>query len=96
MHQWQHYLPLVYDALKQVNELRPPEEHVPEEPDVVLVGDQGLLDSLGLTVLILTLENQLREKTGEEVSLMHEADFGTLTKQFCTPRAIADFIAGKL
>ena len=92
----QHCLPLVYDALRRVNEIRPPEEHVPEEPDVVLVGDEGLLDSLALTTLILALENQLREKTGKDISLMQEADFDTLTEQFHTPRAIAELIAGKL
>ena len=54
----QHYLPLVYDALRRVNEIRPPEDPVPEEPDVLLVGDEGLLDSLALMTLILTLENR--------------------------------------
>jgi acyl carrier protein len=92
----QQYLSLVYDALRRVNEIRPPEEHVPEEPDVVLVGDDGLLDSLALTILILSLENRLREKTGEDVSLMQEADLDALSEQFRTPRAIAELIAGKL
>jgi hypothetical protein len=91
----QDYLLLVYDALRRVNQIRPPEEHVPEEPDVLLVGDEGLLDSLALTTLILTLENRLREKTGQDISLMQEADFNALTDQFRTPRAIAELIAGK-
>ena len=92
----QHCLPLVYDALRRVNELRVPEQRVPEEPDVVLVGDEGLLDSLALTTLILALENRLREKTGNDISLMQEADFDALAEQFKTPRAIAELIAGKL
>jgi hypothetical protein len=92
----QHYLPLIYDALRRVNEIRPPNERVPEEPDVVLVGEEGLLDSLALTTLILTLENKLSEKTGQDVSLMQDADFDTLTKQFRTPRTIAELIADML
>jgi acyl carrier protein len=92
----QDCLLLVYDALRRVNEIRSSEEHVPEEPDVVLVGDEGLLDSLALTTLILSLENRLREKTGEDVPLMQESDFDALTQQFRTPRAIAELIAGKL
>jgi hypothetical protein len=92
----QYCLPLVYDALRRVNEIRPLAEHVPEEPDVVLVGDDGLLDSLAVTTLILALENRLREKSGKDISLMQDADFDALTKQFRTPRAIAELIAGKL
>ena len=92
----QEYIPLVYDAIRRVNEMRPPEERVPEEPDVVLVGEEGLLDSLALTTLILALENRLHEKTGESIPLMQEGDFDTLVEQFRTPRAIAELIAGKL
>ena len=88
-------LSLVYDALRRVNEIRPPEAQVPKEPDVVLVGDEGLLDSLALMTLILTIENLLREQTGQEVPIMEEADFETLTMQFRTPRAIAELLAGK-
>jgi acyl carrier protein len=79
-----------------VNEIRPPNQRVPEEPDVVLVGEEGLLDSLALTTLILSLENKLSEKTGQDVSLMLETDFDTLSRQFRTPRAIAELIAEKL
>ncbi len=88
-------LSLVYDALRRVNEIRPPEAQVPEEPDVVLVGDKGLLDSMAITILIVTLENLLREKTGQEVPILQETDFETLTEQFRTPRVIAELIAGK-
>jgi hypothetical protein len=88
-------LSLVYDALRRVNEIRPPEAQVPEEPDVVLVGAKGLLDSMAITILIVTLENLLREKTGQEVPILQETDFETLTEQFRTPRLIAELIAGK-
>jgi len=92
----QRYLPLIYDALRRVNEMRPPNERVPEEPDVVLVGDEGLLDSLALTTLILNLESKLSEKIGQDVSLIQEGDFDSLTRQFRTPRAIAELIADML
>ena len=91
----QHFLPLVYEALRRVNDIRPPNEQVPEEPDVVLVGNEGLLDSLALTTLVLALENRLREKTGSDVSLIQEANFDTLTEKFRTPWTIAELIAEK-
>ena len=87
-------LSLVYEALRRVNQIRPPDAQVPEDPDVVLLGDKGLLDSMAVTVLIVTLENLLREKTGQEVSLLQDADFEVLTEQFRTPRVIAELIAG--
>jgi acyl carrier protein len=89
-------LPLVYHALGRVNALRLPEDQIPEVKEVVLVGDEGLLDSLALASLILALENQLLAKTGKDISLMAEADFDRLTEQFRTPQAIAEHIAGKL
>jgi hypothetical protein len=61
----------------------------------VLVGAKGLLDSMAITILIVTLENLLREKTGQEVPILQETDFEALTEQFRTPRVIAELIAGK-
>jgi hypothetical protein len=87
-------LSLVYEALRRVNQIRPPEAQVPEDPDVVLVGDKGLLDSMAVTVMIVALEDLVREKTGQEVSLLQEADFEVLTQRFRTPRVIAELIAG--
>jgi hypothetical protein len=89
-------LSLAYEALRRVNQIRPPESQVPEDPDVVLLGNKGLLDSMAVTVLIVTLENLLREKAGQEVSLLQEADFEVLTEQFHTPRVIASHIAGSI
>ena len=86
-------LRLVYDALRRVNETRSLDDQVPEEPDVMIVGEPGLLDSLALTTLILTIEDAVSEKIGKDVSLIQEAQFDTLTKQFRTPRAIAELIA---
>lgn len=68
---------------------------MPEEPDVVLVGDKGLLDSMAITILIVTLENLLREKTGKDVPILQETNFEALTEQFRTPQVIAELIAGK-
>jgi hypothetical protein len=92
----QPYLSLVYDALRTVNEIRPSESQVPEQPNVLLLGDSGLLDSLAFTILILTLEDRLRESAGKDVPLIQDVDFDTITKQFRTPRDIAELIAGKL
>jgi hypothetical protein len=50
---------------------------------------------MAIAMLIVTLENLLREKTGQEVPIMQEVDFEALTEQFRTPRLIAELIAGK-
>lgn len=89
-------LPLIYAALGQVNAIRPPDAQVPLEPGVVLAGEDGLLDSFALTTLILALEERVRDRTGQEISLLQEDDLDTLTRNFRTPSAIAAHIADKL
>jgi hypothetical protein len=92
----QDCLDIVFGAIRHVNEIRSSSDQIPEQPDVILVGDAGVLDSLMVTMLILSLESRILERTGESVSLMQEGDFDVLVDQFRTPLAIAELIAGKL
>ena len=85
-------LSLVYSAIQQVNEMRSPEEQIPATSDVKLVGDDGILDSLALTTLILALEEGLREETGTDISIIGEDSFDNLAGQFGTPSTIAELI----
>jgi acyl carrier protein len=87
-------LSLLYSALQTVNELRPPDDAIAQDPDIVLVGDDGVLDSLGITTLILSLENRLRD-AGRDVALLEGDDFESEMSRFRTPATIARLIVNK-
>ena len=61
----QDYLPLVYDALRRVNEIGLWRILCRRSPMCCCWGTRGCENLLALMTLILTLENRLREKTGK-------------------------------
>jgi hypothetical protein len=88
-------LQIVYRALEMVNELRPPEDALASEPDLVLVGDEGALDSLALTTLVLAIESRVADLTGREIVLLDDADFEEQMSAFRTPATLAELIVAK-
>ena len=89
------WLSLVYIALDEVNVMRPPNEQIPKSPNIRLAGDDGDLDSLGLTMLVLALEEQIRQKTGKVFSLVNDSSFSELGDTFSSPLNLAMFIKTK-
>jgi hypothetical protein len=85
-------LSVVYEALAAANELRAADDAVIPGPDVVLAGDDGVLDSLGLTTLILSIESRIHDITGREVSLLQGEDFEAQLERLRTPATIAGLI----
>jgi hypothetical protein len=85
-------LVLVYQAIDIVNGLRPAGEQLPKSPDVILTGDQGLLDSLALTTLVLSLERIVRESTGRDVDLLRDSGPDDELVMLRSPAALADMI----
>jgi hypothetical protein len=60
---------IVYEALDVVNELRPEAEQLTKSPDLLLFGEDGCLDSLALTTLVLSIERKVNEATGNDIDL---------------------------
>ena len=65
-------LEVVYSAIDELNELLPREQALVKSPDVVLVGSEGKLDSLGIVNLIVTLERKLEESLQVQLSLSED------------------------
>lgn len=61
---------LVSDAIDELNAGLEPERQVGKEQDVKLVGTDGVLDSLGLVNLCVTIEEMIEAGHGELVSVM--------------------------
>ena len=90
-------LELVYESLDSVNELLSDEEQIPKKSDIKLTGSDGLIDSLGLTSLILEIESNLKIKYGIDLDMMDSivSSEGFLA-DIETPLSIANLIEEKI
>jgi acyl carrier protein len=87
---------VIYAALDEVNEARPPRERVAKLPDVRLIGDGGALDSLALVNLMVSVEERVEREIGVAVSLADALAVPPDSSPFRTPAALADHLASRL
>jgi acyl carrier protein len=83
---------VITDALAELNRMLPPDKHIPLTPDVVLAGDGGRLDSLGLVNLILALETGVAEHFGVQISLSDERAMTQENSPFRNAQVLAEYI----
>jgi acyl carrier protein len=63
----------------------------PVDPDTVLIGPGGILDSIGLVTVVLDVESGLRER-GFPASLSADRALSARSSPFRTPSSFADFV----
>lgn len=83
---------LVFQAMDAVNELRDPANQLPKSLDVELFGQDGMLDSLAMTTLALSIERNIENRFGIEVDLLGNLVTAIDGTAPGTPAAIVDFI----
>lgn len=88
-------LRIVYQAIDVVNGQRPAAEKIPKSPDIVLTGDAGLLDSLGLVTLVLAVERTVNESAGVELDLAGNDAFTEDGSELQTPTSIARLVVSQ-
>jgi acyl carrier protein len=64
---------VLYACIDQANAMLPREAKLEKAPSTVLVGEGGVLDSLGLINLLVNLEEGLRSRFGLEHACLDEA-----------------------
>ena len=89
-------LEIVFQAIDVVNGLRLEDEQLPRDPEVILVGPDGALDSLALATLILSVETGVQEEAGVDIVILDNIEFGDDLERIRTPEAIAKMIVGLL
>ncbi len=72
------------------------ESRISKEPGTKLVGENAVLDSLGLVNFILTLESELKENFASEISLTDENIISDQDGPFQSIDNLADYIVNKL
>jgi hypothetical protein len=88
-------LEVVYEAIREVNTFRSPSDTVPLRPDVLLVGENGCLDSMEMTTLVLAAERRILEIASRHISFLDGADFESELSAFHSPQSLADLIVAK-
>jgi acyl carrier protein len=87
---------LVFAAIDEINEQRPPQERLAKSLDTALTGEHGALDSLAFVNFIVALEQQLDAAFGVPISLLDDEHLDPAADQFGTVRAFVAFLEQKL
>lgn len=87
---------LVFQALDAVNELRAPTSQIPKKLDVELFGQDGVLDSLAMTTLVLSIERNVENQFGVQVDLLGNLVAAEGSANLGTPAAIVDLILDRV
>ena len=82
------------DAIDEINERYPDEKKIPKSVDTILTGESGKLDSLGLVIFVVEVEERIQNNLGMNISLADE--IGDSDGALRTPETLADHIANEL
>jgi hypothetical protein len=90
----------IADLLTQVitgmNDMLPADEQLPAGPDVVLMGEGGVLDSLGIANFLVALEEAMEERFGRALSLSDNDLTDLFAGPPVTPTTLAKHLADRM
>ena len=84
---------LILETLEEIREQEDMSVLVAIDAETPLFGRQGVLDSLGLVTLVVTLEQKIEDKFGSAVALADEKALSQRQSPFRTVRSLADYAA---
>jgi acyl carrier protein len=82
----------VYEAIDEVNGLRPSTQQLPKSTDTVLMGEGGRLDSLGLVNLVVATEQRVQDAFGVRVTLASDRAMSQRNSPFRTVQSLVEFV----
>ena len=85
-------LKAVYKTIDETNELRDAGKQIDKNPDTILFGDTGHLDSMGLVNFIIALEEMIKEEFGEVIILADERAMSQKNSPFRTVNSFIEYI----
>ncbi|WP_028609955.1 hypothetical protein [Paenibacillus harenae] len=83
-------------VIEEMNENLPPDRQLRAAPDLVLFGNGGALDSLGLVHFIVAVEQAIEDRFHAAVVLADEKAMSLRNSPFRTIGILSDYIAGLL
>jgi hypothetical protein len=93
-------LKIVSKAIADVNAQRREGPGIVDDPATRLLGDDGVIDSLGFAFLIVTIEQYALDDLGKEILVFDdevmEMDFDSEANPFATVGSLTKFVNSKL
>jgi hypothetical protein len=85
----------IYRAMDDANEMLF-DGTLEKSPETVIIGDDSLLDSMGLVNFVVSLEQHIEDEFGTTVSLVNDDVMSLEPSPFASAGALAEFITAKL
>jgi hypothetical protein len=91
---------LVSKSVSDLNDQKKEGPIIQDLPESKLLGDDGVIDSLGFAFLIVTIEQYALDDLGKEILIFDddvmEMDFESVDNPFATLGSLTNFVATKL
>ena len=84
-------LQVIFEAVDEVNEMLSAERKLAKQPDTILAGDAGKLDSLGLISFIVAVESAAQRHLGQDLCLADKMD--SPDSPLATIETLAEYIS---
>lgn len=82
----------IWAAIDEFNSGRPSDRQLSKSADTALIGAQGVLDSLDLVTLLVTVEQQVATDLAAPITLASDKAFSMRNSPFATIGALADYV----
>ena len=86
----------IYRAVDEVNRQSPSHAQLSKEPTTILLGDGGVLDSLGLINLIVCIEEKIMSEMGTQVILLDEESLANPEGPYRSVESLATWILSRI
>jgi acyl carrier protein len=83
---------IIYEALKDINSELPKNKQIKNEPQEILFGSEGKLDSLGLVNLIVQIESLVDDKYDKSITIADEKAMSSQRSPFRSVDSLADYV----
>lgn len=82
----------IFDALDEVSAALPDEQEIERSDETILIGASGVIDSLKLTMLIVSIEQKIEDAFGVTITLVDSNTLSPETSPFRQVRLLVQYI----
>lgn len=86
----------IFNAIDDVNKMAPPEAQLTKNLSSILLGNGGVLDSLGLINLIVTIEEKIQDNFNIQAVILDEDALANPEGPFSTVGTLVEWVMKRL
>jgi acyl carrier protein len=84
---------LIYEVVDEINAKLPEDEQLTKEPETLLYGEEGNLDSLGLVIFVAAIEKKLEDELGAVITIVNEKILSAENSPLKSISSLVNYIA---